>query len=369
MKDFNGAGSIVTTPTVVGKLSKITMKTFQIHNKWFRALLHVAAWVIIFSLPYLLKSPYEQQKIRRPDAQGFLYLDGITNIFWVGVFYLNAFYLTERFIYKKKYFLYTIILIAVYCLIMFFHGLLFTELIASRRFNFQMSASHNLTTFLLTVAASITLKLVWDKSEADRLWQEKQEENLKTELSFLRSQISPHFVFNVLNNMVALARLKSDQLEPTIMKLSNLMQYMLYETDEEKVLLATEVEYLHSYIDLQQQRFGSKVKLNVSLNATEDWLSIEPMMLIPFVENAFKHGVGMIDNPEINIHLETKDKQLLFEVSNKYNNETKEVKDKTSGIGLPNVTRRLNLLYGNQHKLLINRKDGWFSISLKLNLH
>jgi LytS/YehU family sensor histidine kinase len=232
-----------------------------------------------------------------------------------------------------------------------------------------MSASHNLTTFLLTVAASITLKLIWDKSEADRLLQEKQEESLKTELSFLRSQISPHFVFNVLNNMVALARLKSDQLEPTIMKLSNLMQYMLYETDEEKVLLATEVEYLHSYIDLQQQRFGSKVKLNVSLNATEDWLSIEPMMLIPFVENAFKHGVGMIEDPEINIHLETKDKQLLFEVSNKYNNETKEVKDKTSGIGLPNVTRRLNLLYGNRHSLSINRKDGWFSISLKLNLH
>lgn len=345
------------------------MKKFSINNNWFRVALHAAAWVLVFSLPYLLKSPYDAQRIKRPDAEGFLYLDSITNIFWVGVFYLNAFVLTERFIYKKKYLLYVIILIGLYCLIMFFHGLLFTELIKSRPFNFKISASHNLTTFLLTVAASITLKLIWDKSESDRLFQEKQEESLKTELSFLRSQISPHFVFNVLNNMVALARLKSDQLEPTIMKLSNLMQYMLYETDEEKVLLATEVEYLQSYIDLQQQRFGSKVKMNVTLNAKEDWLSIEPMMLIPFVENAFKHGVGMIETPEININLQTKDKQLLFEVSNKYNYETDEVKDKTSGIGLPNVKRRLNLLYGNQHKLSINKKDGWFSISLKLNLH
>jgi two-component system LytT family sensor kinase len=111
------------------------------------------------------------------------------------------------------------------------------------------------------------------------------------------------------------------------------------------------------------------VKINVSLGAKEDWLSIEPMMLIPFVENAFKHGTGMIENPEINISLRTENKQLFFDVSNKYNDETEETKDKTSGIGLPNVTRRLNLLYGKQHELLITRQHQWFSISLKLNLH
>jgi two-component system LytT family sensor kinase len=345
------------------------MKRIKINSKWLTIVLHAAAWIVVFSLPYLLRPPYDPQRVRNPDQEGFLYLNLITDFFWVALFYLNAFALTERFIYKKKYPLYVLTLLGVYCLIMLFHGLLFTNLIKHRPFVFQMSASFNLTTFLLTVAASITYKLISDRSEADRILQEKQEENLKTELSFLRSQISPHFVFNVLNNMVALARLKSDQLEPTIMKLSNLMQYMLYETDEEKVLLATEVEYLHSYIDLQQQRFGSKVKLNVCLDAKEGWLSIEPMMLIPFVENAFKHGVGMIKDPEINIKLETNDGQLVFEVSNKYNNETKETKDKTSGIGLQNVRRRLNLLYGHQHELLIERKDGWFNISLKLNLH
>src|SRR5215210_8289006 len=105
-----------------------------------------------------------------------------------------------------------------------------------------------------------------DKLQADRLASEKETENLKTELAFLRSQVSPHFMFNVLNNMVSLARKKSEQLEPSLIKLSSLLRYMLYETDEEKVLLEREVEYLQSYIDLQKQRFGSKVKVNLVID-------------------------------------------------------------------------------------------------------
>ncbi|MDB5250630.1 MAG: two-component system sensor protein no kinase domain [Segetibacter sp.] len=345
------------------------MKSIRINKKWLEVLLHIAAWLVVFSLPYLLRPPYDPQRGKNPDSEGFFYLNMITNFFWVGLFYLNANILVERFIYGKKYIQYIVVLLATFCLIMVFHGFLFTHLIKRRPFVFLVSAGFNLTTFLLTVAASIIYKLIWDKSKTDRLLQEKQEENLKSELSFLRSQISPHFIFNVLNNMVALVRLKSDELEPTIMKLSNLMQYMLYETDEEKVLLKTEVEYLQSYIDLQQQRFGTKVKLHVLFDVKEDWLSIEPMMLIPFVENAFKHGVGMIEKPAINIKLYTKDKDLFFEVSNRFNDTAEEVKDKTSGIGLHNVSRRLNLLYGKQHDLLITKKDGWFSVSLKLNLH
>ncbi len=345
------------------------MKAIQINNKWFKIALHIASWIIVFSLPYLLRPSYDPQRNADADRQGFYYLNLATDIFWVGLFYLNAYVLTPLFIYRKKYFQYTVVLLVFYAVIMLFHGMLFTLFIVSRKFNLQMSASFNLTTFLLTVAASITYKMIVDKTDEERQLQEKHEENLKTELSFLRSQISPHFVFNVLNNMVALVRLKSDQLEPTIMKLSNLMQYMLYETDEEKVMLGTEIEYLQSYIDLQQQRFGQKVKVQTTIDVKEDWLSIEPMMLIPFVENAFKHGVGMIENPEINILLSTKDKVLNFSVCNKYNENDLTAKDKTSGIGLPNVRRRLKLLYGKQHTLLITKKDGWFGVNLKLNLH
>ena len=345
------------------------MKLTWTNNKWSKVILHVIAWIIIFSLPYLLASHYNERRPKNPDSTGFFYLNTVTGLFWVGLFYLNAFALIPRFIYKRRYALYVIILVAIFSAIMAIHSLLFLFFIKSVQFIFLNSLQFNLPTFILTVAVSTTYRFMTDRAKTDKFNQQKHEENLKTELSFLRSQISPHFIFNVLNNMVALIRIKSDQLEPTIMKLSSLMQYMLYETDEEKVLLKNEVEYLQSYIDLQQQRFGTKVKLNLSIDIKDDWYTIEPMMLIPFVENAFKHGVGLIQNPQIDIELSTKDNMLYFSVRNKFNPEANEIKDKTSGIGLTNVKRRLNLLYGKDHKLEISNENNWFSVFLKLKLH
>ena len=223
-------------------------------------------------------------------------------------------------------------------------------------------------TFLFFAACSIAYQMIRDKIKAEQILQEKENENLKTELSLLRSQVSPHFMFNVLNNMVALARKQSDQLEPSLIKLSSLMRYMLYEADEETVPLEKEIEYLRSYIDLQQQRFGKNVQVNVSFNVTNDYHFIEPMLLIPFVENAFKHGTGMIEDARIDIDLKTEKNKLLFTVRNKFNNITNSVKDKTSGIGLANVKRRLNLLYGGNHSLLITKDGDCFMVSLEINL-
>jgi LytS/YehU family sensor histidine kinase len=211
--------------------------------------------------------------------------------------------------------------------------------------------------------------MIRDRTIADRIAREKETENLKTELSLLRSQASPHFMFNVLNNMVALARKKSDLLEPSLLKFSSLMRYMLYETDEDKVPLEKEIEYLQSYIDLQQLRFGKNVVIDVDMQSADGNYEIEPMLLIPFVENAFKHGTGMIEEAHIGISLKTEKGLLLFMVKNKYNPASIEIKDKTSGIGLNNVRRRLNLLYGNKQQLQITEKDNWFTVSLKLNLH
>jgi len=176
-------------------------------------------------------------------------------------------------------------------------------------------------------------------------------------------------MFNVLNNMVALARKKSDLLEPSLIKLSQLLRYMLYETDEDKVLLEKEVEYLQSYVDLQKQRFGKNVKITTSLEQIENGHTIEPMLLIPFVENAFKHGTGLILNAEIDVKLQVKSGVLYFSVLNRCSHDIAETKDKTSGIGLNNVKRRLNLLYHQNHSLQIDKKDGWFTVSLQLNLH
>jgi LytS/YehU family sensor histidine kinase len=238
-----------------------------------------------------------------------------------------------------------------------------------RRFNILAFLDFNIVLFILDTAASLAYRTIADKFQEENLEKERQKENMKTELSFLRSQISPHFMFNVLNNIVALVRLKSEKLEPTIFKLSALMRYMLYQSDEKKVPLKREVEYLQSYIDLQQLRFGDKVTVNVEIDVPDGQLEIEPMLLIPFVENAFKHGTTYIASPQIDMELTVRNRQLYFLISNKYSNNTDETKDETSGIGLANVKRRLKLLYGTDHEMMILEKDGWFSVSLQLKLH
>ena len=210
--------------------------------------------------------------------------------------------------------------------------------------------------------------MIRDRIEETRRIKERETENLKTELSFLRSQVSPHFMFNIMNNMVALARKKSDLLEPSLIKLSSLLRYMLYETDE-KVSLQKEVEYLQSYIDLQRQRFGNNLKIKACMERLDGNYEIEPMLLIPFVENAFKHGTGLIENPEIDIELKVEKNILSFSVRNTFDDVGSEMKDKSSGIGLGNVQRRLALLYQDKHSLLITKQNNWFVASLQIVLN
>jgi len=290
---------------------------------------------------------------------------------WISFFYINAYILIPVFIYKKRYWQFfgaqVLAWVGIFLLdYSFFH--VFPPDPESV-YHFQLFFISNLFPYLFFLACSTAFQMINDRVRMDKLAKEKENENLKTELAFLRSQVSPHFMFNVLNNMVSLARKQSDQLEPSLIKLSSLMRYMLYETDEEKVPLEREIEYLQSYIDLQQQRFGKKVKVTVSLEVGQGYNELEPMLLIPFVENAFKHGTGMIEDAQIEIVLKTENNILNFTVRNKYNEASKEVRDKTSGIGLTNVKRRLSLLYGKNHNLWLTAKDNWFLVSLQINMH
>lgn len=345
-------------------------------KRWYnrRAMIiltHVIVWAIALSLPYLLDSHHGMQRHRDSDGheQSFFYLNFITNLLWIGPFYLNAYLLTPGLFNKGKYFSFAVALVLVFGVMLFIHSFLFVYVFGLPHFSILGSIGFMLPPFILTGAIGTTFRLVRDRMQADRLAHEKHEENLKTELSFLRSQINPHFIFNILNNLVALEQMKSAELGPTILKLSSLMQYMLYETDEEKVPVDREVEYLQSYIDLQRQRFGAKVPVQVSMDVEPGFYEIEPMLLIPFVENAFKHGIGMIGNPRIEINLSMNEGILHFAVWNRYNPASEEIRDKTSGIGLGNVTRRLKLLYGDQHVLHISHDSDWFAVSLELNLH
>jgi len=219
----------------------------------------------------------------------------------------------------------------------------------------------------LVAAISTGYGLLSYVADQDKIQQEKQKERLKSELSFLRSQISPHFIFNILNSIVYLIRSKSDLAESVTLKLSDLMRYMLYESENNQIPLEKEILYVENYIELQKVRFEDDVDIRYKLEGNNHGQIIEPMLLIPFVENAFKHGVGMVLEPTIDIDLKITEKDLYFAVRNKISHEMAEDKDDSSGIGLKNVQRRLELLYPDSHQLEIRKENDWFIVTLRLS--
>ncbi|GGH06027.1 sensor histidine kinase [Pedobacter zeae] len=350
--------------------AKEKIMTINFSKKWIKISLHILVWVVLITLPYIVNVNRSRppRPLNNDEETQFLRLNFINYFYLIAVFYLNNKVLIPSFFYKKRYVWYGLLFIGCLLLSITIHSILFRILLPDLNFNLGRTLWFNTPSFLLTIAASTAFTMISDRIKEEKRSLQREQENMKTELSFLRSQISPHFIFNVLNNIVALVRLKSNELEPTVMKLSGLMQYMLYETDEEKVSIKTETEYLQAYIDLQEQRFGKKVAVKANIEIESEFDEIEPMLLIPFIENAFKHGVAMIESPEIFIDLKTEDEFLTFVVRNKFNKDQNEIKDGASGIGLANVSLRLNLLYGKNHHLEIEKENGWFNVNLSLKL-
>jgi two-component system, LytTR family, sensor kinase len=336
------------------------------NKKALIVMLHISTWLLLFGLPILLRQENPNRPAERSSGL-FGYIIATKYVIWAALFYFNAYFIVPRIIYKRRLWAYILSLVAIFAILFVVDSALFHFIMGWRSFILKNFLSFNLFPILFVLTASTAFRMVSDRIKEDRIKAEKVTENLKTELSLLRSQVSPHFMFNIMNNMVALARKKSDLLEPSLIKLSSLLRYMLYETDE-KVPLQKEIEYLQSYIDLQRQRFGKNVEIKTCMQQASLNYEIEPMLLIPFVENAFKHGTGMIENAEIDIDLKVERDILTFSVHNKFSNESAEIKDKSSGIGLTNVRRRLDLLYGDKHTLLITKREQWFIVSLQIAL-
>lgn len=216
---------------------------------------------------------------------------------------------------------------------------------------------------LFAVGASVKLVTEWYKNEKVKALIETQKIN--TELSFLKTQLNPHFLFNSLNSIYSLANKKSDVTTDAIVTLSELMRYMLYETDKEYVLLKKEIEYIKNYISLQNLRLkdSSGVRFNVHGNLEH---YIEPLLLISFIENAFKYGTDYTGKTNINIQISIEENNLILNIKNYIS--VKEKQKNNSGIGLQNVKSRLNLLYPSAHVLTINQSENEYSVELVLNL-
>ncbi len=234
---------------------------------------------------------------------------------------------------------------------------------------YQFASKHVSKSFFYVIfvtAISTGYGLITFMMGQEKARQEERQERMQSELSFLRSQISPHFIFNVLNSIVYLIRSRSELAEPMTIKLSELLRYMLYESADSQIPLEKEVEYLTNYVGLQKVRFEEDVDIRLRIEGVPDGQVIEPMLMIPFVENAFKHGVGFVAVPVIDIDLNFTGQELRFTVRNKITSEIPEDKDNSSGIGLQNVRRRLELLYPESHRLELNREEEWFTAKLWL---
>jgi two-component system, LytTR family, sensor kinase len=351
-------------------------------NKIPVVILHACGWALLFTLPFRflsrgaisperrretlerLPSPGERFNNPIPFDPSMIRIESLlSNGLLFIFFYLNMFILVPNVLTRKGWAQYVLLVglcLAIYLVASYFFRLNYVHV-----GTFNPPLFIGVPNFFMVFGLSLALRLMQDRSAYENLLKEREHEKLKSELSFLRSQVSPHFMFNILNSLASLARKKSDLLESAIIQLSQLMRYSLYHTDK-KVSLEQEAAYIGNYIELQRMRFGSMITLHYHVNIERKDLMIEPMLLIPFVENAFKHGVGMIQNPIINVNLEASYHGVHFEVRNKFNSSSEETKDSSSGIGLQNVKRRLDLLYKDLYEIKTYAQDGWFIIDLKL---
>ncbi len=225
--------------------------------------------------------------------------------------------------------------------------------------------------YLLSIGVSTSVASVrkWQKDEAIRVELDRQ--RIKTELSYLKAQINPHFFFNTLNNIYSLTNLDVSKAQEALLKLSRMMRYVLYENQKDLTSIQKEISFINDYVELMKMRLSPKVKLNVQLEEPREDLLIAPMLLLPFLENCFKHGISGKEESEILIKLEVMGKTLFFETRNQIfplDPESPEAME--NGIGLVNTRRRLDLLYPNKHRIKFgeDESNNEYGVNLTISL-
>lgn len=332
-------------------------------------LLHVIFWTVASLIPHIIllaSSP--------GMPQGLIIYQSATQLYYIAVFYFIYFFVSPVTIESSRKLTTVLIIFGTSVVFLFFLKLGKVIMIDSKyALNLTQygiySPGHYASDILYIIfysAFAILIRMIvrWynDKKAAD----EKQIQDHKFELELLKAQLNPHFFFNTLNNIYSLVYKKSDEAPAALMKMSDIMRYMLYESKAEKVPLDKELEYLEDYIELQRLRFTDPGFIEYTVKGETCNHYIPPMMLLSFVENAFKHGKKRVSNPGIIIRIVTSEKLMNFIVSN-YIIENPAVETHGyTGIGLKNIKRRLELLYPGSHDLTIVTKEGRFTVNLNI---
>ncbi len=338
-------------------------------------LVHVLSWFVYGTLIF-----YFQSRIFDID-EALIHTFRLLAIHMM-VFYVNLMIFLPKIFERGKYLYYAIVVIAiiisVHYLIVFTNDIMpkpdFSGFEGSR----GKSRSSGLRPFLWLIFGSVVNSIlmlffstiVWISTENRKRKQREASlinEKLQSEMQFLKTQINPHFLFNALNNVYSLSYNKSPQAPKMIMKLSEMLRYVVYDTSVKKVSLDKELSYIQHYVDFQKLKIGKEIKVELSVDDVNMGALIEPMLLIPFIENAFKHS-NIESNPGslISIHISTDDNKLIMKVLNNLGTEISNGSEK--GVGIENVKRRLELAYPEKYELTQEIKDGMYHVLLKIDL-
>ena len=342
-------------------------------------ILHIIGCTVFLALPFLFspESLNLHAYLTNPPTQR----DIIAYILLLGAFYSNYYLLIPRLYFRRNYALFIALNLLGLALVTFLPGSLFAHQgpfpggyhpdgphppDAPPFFNaghhrpppIHFIVNEHFFLYLVLLFLALLLKI------RDR-WIRAEEEKLHAELAYLKAQINPHFLFNTLNSIYAMALGRSEQTAGAIVRLSSMMRYVLVEAGKEKVPLEKELTYLTDYIQLQETRFEGTLRVILEIDGQPQGRQIYPLLLIPFVENAFKYGVNPEEPATIGIHIDITDTGLRLRVSNA--KVAVVPSDAPSGLGISNTRRRLQLLYPGQHSLIIEDEPKTFTVLLNLS--
>jgi hypothetical protein len=339
-------------------------------QKWHvpPSVIHILVWLFIYVVPVLLTIPSNEitWKIRYWTTVPFLAM--------LISFYANYSFLIPKFLYTKRIAIYAVINLFMFLTISYLIGLWKNHAVdigvigpppPGSDFPFSWLIKSILALiFVNGVAISVRSTSMWFHSRT--AVQKLELENIRSELSFLKMQISPHFLFNTLNNILTLIDENKELAKQSVQQLSNLLRSVLYDAEADTVTIQQETEFLDNYSNLMKLRYGSELKFNLETDLNEPDAPIAPLLLIPMLENVFKHGIGTsIKDSSINIKISSKNGKIVFESTNTYFPKTSQDKS-GSGIGIANMRKRLDLLYENRYHYDCRISDGNYITRLEL---
>jgi len=344
-----------------------------------RVLLHILFWLVyVFFKAYLNYTTTDFADMKKTEFEK-LFEALIPQLFYLIVkiplvyalfFVINNYFSKRWKIFKVIIVTFFLIVFAVFIYIIINHYIVLNWFLKN---NFSFSENLILgsvlySLFILVFAAGIavTIKLIRMNIHQNRVSQEILKMKLETELNLLKSQINPHFLFNTLNNVYSLAIKKSEHTAPVVMRLSKLLRFMLYESNKEQIFIIEEIKLLEDYIELEKIRYTDKLTINIEKSISTPTEKITPLLLLPLVENGFKHGASESTKAAF-ITIKIIELGGILNVSIINSKEEEETKTTSKGIGLKNVQRQLELTYG-EFRMDIKDEEDIFEVKLMINL-